>query len=267
MSNYYNYIMSKSNEVISHKNTQRLPALMSDTALRIELARLDEFNILEKHYSNDTLIFSRIYLAKEKYDELQKSKDILEIQLKSLQKQVDENQHLRFDLQHKIDALDVQIKNLILQNKQLICENVKLNKYCDMFAREKIHQKFGEASKCIFDHMCHNLCSQKSNIFIESNISDIYQLCDILHEIHDKNWKQNKWSIIHENESLWIHVYDLVRNIMEKDYDITDMNIFFDIISLRNVRNQSSHPDDPLKFDELQHISKYAEQIWNLLYS
>lgn len=250
---------AKKKQIIAQQTEQLVPSAL----VKINFERKDDFKIQETHYLDGNLIFSRTYLAEEKYNELQQSKEILITQLKSLQKQVDENRQLRENLQHRIKILEEHIKKIEIANDQLRSENTKLNKYCDMFANEKIHQKFSELSKGLFGNMCWLLCSPNSIIYNESNISDIYQLCDILREIHFDNWKQNKWSIVYGNEQHWMHIYNSVSDLISKRYDI-NMDVFFDIVSLRNTRNNFSHPTEELKLDELRHISKYADQIWKL---
>jgi hypothetical protein len=167
------------------------------------------------------------------------------------------------DLEKENELLKKRIQELENEVKILKDEN---KEFKNKFKYMELQKKFADNTKSIFNGMYDILCSPDTIIYKKTNDNDLYHLRDHLYEYHNKTYITNKWSKVKKDVDNWKNIFDDVLKILEVEFQIYDINVFFEIIKLREERNIFSHSNDKITYEEMEYISpKYAKQIWTIL--
>lgn len=206
--------------------------------------------------SNNSVIGSQIYISISEYLKLKEEKQKLEIRIDILQSQINENIQLRHTMDEEITKLKEQL------NKQ--DEKIKiLQKIVDEYAIAKLHQKVADNLSNIINNLHNLFCDSDSDICKESGDNNLYYFCDHLIEYHKGTYR--KYSKVKKNFSKWTEIYNNVSKILLKEFNITNIEIFFEIVKLVNNRNCMSHNHDPITLDELKLVSQLAQEIYECI--
>lgn len=167
-----------------------------------------------------------------------------------------DNEHLK----HRITQLE---QDIGLQSNKIDEQSVKIKQLETELNTIKTYQKFADSSKGLFNSLYDTFCGDNSAVRAKSKDTDLYHLCDNLIEFCTKRY--SKWSKVRKDLPLWSGIHADVKDVLQTEYNISDINIFFEIIQLRSTRNSCSHNTSLITLDELKSISKYADQIWACL--
>lgn len=195
----------------------------------------------------------------EKIRELTEKNNCLELQLK--------------ELHERNDYLESQIKDLQVQNEQLIWQNKESNAKMSLISeqldrlitknnKEEAYRKFSDGTTQIFDVICDSLCSENSEVYAKSRDNSVYVLCRHLRELDGKIMTKK----IKDDPQKWKMLREMVCEILKNEFNIEDINVFYELVALRGERNSFSHNSEHITFDELQSITPYAEELWKILH-
>lgn len=208
-------------------------------------------------------------IPKSEYDKLLLENQQLKQQLSDLRgkqiKLLDDitNKNLEIEMLRKENKeLRDEIEKLKYQMNELNNQLVSLNKMKNEFDKIKIYQKMSDSFKGIISDMKSLFCDKNSNICQKSLDDNIYYLKDHLYEFHTKKYS-GKYSPVKRDLKLWNDIYDDVKKILLSDFNIGNIEIFFEIIELTEQRNAFSHTTDKITLDELKIIALYADQIFD----
>lgn len=206
--------------------------------------------------SNNSVIGSQIYIPITEYLKLKEEKQKLELQINILQSQINENIQLRHTMDEEITKLKEQL------NEQ--DEKIKiLQKIVDECTIAKLHQKVADNLNNIINNLHNLFCDSDSDIYKNSGDNNLYYFCDHLIEYHTRTY--TKYSKVKKNISKWTEIYDNVTKLLLDEFNMTNIEIFFEIVKLVNNRNCMSHNHDPITLDELKLVSPLAQQIYECI--
>lgn len=102
-------------------------------------------------------------------------------------------------------------------------------------------------------------CHDGSEIYKSSGDRKLAKLCD--HLVEYKTKKYEKWSKVKRDLKLWELIYGKVCNMIESEFNIKDIDVFIEIVSIRKIRNDASHSKEIVSIDELKKVTKYPDDI------
>jgi hypothetical protein len=70
---------------------------------------------------------------------------------------------------------------------------------------------------------------------------------------------------VKKNIQTWRKIHTMVSKILKEKFNISDIQILYELINLRECRNNMSHTNEKITKDELQLITQYYEQMWLLI--
>lgn len=242
--------------------------LIENETLRNRLSELTRDNnrlITENNGLNavNNELRSQLQNNKKTIEELEKENEQLKRRIQELENEVKELKDENKKLNKEINGLKEENKELKNEVK-ILKEEVKELK--DENKNIKIKQKFADNTKNIFSGMYDLFCTPETDIYKKSKDNDLYYLRDHLFEYYNKTYLNNKWSKVKKDIDNWKNIFDDVLKILEVEFQINDINVFFEIIKLREERNIFSHSNEKITYDEIEYISpNYAQQIWKVL--
>lgn len=212
---------------------------------------------------NDAPVITQTYILIDEYDKLKEAKRKLEIQVETLQNQINATAQLRQELEKKIVELTEQICNLNKQIGKLQEENASLQQFKNEFDTMKMYQKFSDSFRPIFSQMHDAFCRQETDVYKKSGDTNLYHLYDHLIELHTQKYIRK--SKVKVNLQLWKDITQEVIKILHDDFEIDDIQVFFEIIRITGDRNSYSHSNKEITREEIALISSYSKQLWECL--
>lgn len=213
---------------------------------------------------------TQIYVSSELYEKLLEEKKKLETQVEALQNQINESAKMRQELQNKLDdlnkyinKLNIEMAELRTEIQDLKSENVVLNQIKTEYDQIKIYQKVSDNLNEIVGSMYDSFCNEHSIIRKRSCDTDLYNLSRHLNEYCTKNYSRR--SKVKDNLENWSYIYNDMMSILKEDFNIEDINVFFEIIRIKDNRNSYSHSFDKVTLEEIKYISQYAQQIFECI--
>jgi len=145
--------------------------------------------------NNDGTILTQSYISISEYDKLKEEKRKLEIQVETLQNQLNASVEMRKELQGKIDVLNKQIDELKERLSKQDEEIQKIKKENNMLAQIKqeyneikIYQNVANNLMEIFNDLCDVFT--ENGTFNESGDTDLYHLKNHLYEFYSKEFSR-----------------------------------------------------------------------------
>lgn len=207
----------------------------------------------------DVPMITQKYVLLSEYNKLKESK----------QKEIDELQSNKNSLNETIKKLQNDVAILTKQINELekivSKQNMEMNELKQIkheYDEMKLYQKIADNLSDIFDDF-YNVFKE-TGIFNESNDTDLYYLAKHLCEVSSNKFTRH--SRVQKDLEKWKKIYNDAVKILNDEFKIDDINVFFEIVSIKEYRNSISHKKEAVTIEEIAQISNYSKQIWNCIH-
>lgn len=141
-------------------------------------------------------------------------------------------------------------------------QNMKMTQMIEEYDCAKISQKCCEHLNRIYNDLQDVFCTQTSPIY-KMTYCGLRKLAEKLQQYHYRTF--GKFSEIAENLTKWVNIYENVQNELKTKFNISNIEVFFEIVRIKQHRNYVSHPQEKITRDEINKITQFPEEIWQLI--
>ena len=220
----------------------------------------NEINRLEQEIQN--LVLQNMNIQQLLQTEINKLQQLLNIKNNEINKL-----HEIIDKQeNKINKLNETLKLQKKEINELKEENKKLNKFYEQYKIDIIYKKAFDNTEQIRDDLINLFCNEESEIYKLSRDNAIKYLVKHLQEYRTQNY--SRFSSVKKYSQQWKQINDRVIKLLETEFKIYNIDLFFALVNIKETRNKTFHTDEKITLEELKIICpNEADELYNYIFT